>query len=47
MQREAQILNDRLHLEMDARRRAAAMEVVAAGVGLGADARIVRVEEGQ
>lgn len=44
MQREAGILNDRLHLEMDARRRAAAVEVVAASLALGADARIIRVE---
>jgi len=44
MQREALILNDRLRLEMDARRRAAAMEVVAARMALGAEAQIVRVE---
>lgn len=43
-QREAGILNDRLHLEMDARRRAAAVEVVAQRLQLGAGAQIVRVE---
>ena len=44
MQREATILNDRLHLEMDARRRAAAVEVVAQRMQLGPKARIVSVE---
>lgn len=44
MQREAGILNDRLHLEMDARRRATAVEVLASQLALGPEARIVRVE---
>lgn len=46
-QREAGILNDRLRLEMDARRRAVAVEVVATNLELGPDARIVTVEGGQ
>lgn len=45
MTREATILNDRLHLENDARRRAAAVEVVASRLALGPEARIVRLEE--
>lgn len=46
-QREAGILNDRLRLEMDARRRAVAVEVVATNLDLGPDARIVMVDGGQ
>ena len=45
LQREARVLNDRLHLEMDARRRAVAMEVVAGQLALGASAEIIRIEE--
>ncbi len=45
LQREARILNDRLHLELDARRRAVAVEAVAARLHLGPRARIVRVED--
>lgn len=37
---EAQVLHDRLVLEMEARRRAVAMEKVATELGLGADARL-------
>lgn len=44
MQREAGILNDRLHLERDARRRATAVEVLAAQLELGPEAHIVRLE---
>ena len=40
-QREAGVLNDRLRLEVDARRRIAAMEAVAHQLALGPDARIV------
>ena len=46
MQREAGILHDRLQLEMDARRRAAAMEVVARRLNLGTAASVVRLEAG-
>jgi hypothetical protein len=46
-QREASVLNDRLHLEMDARRRAAAMEVVAGRLALGSQAGVVLVEGSQ
>lgn len=42
--REARILNDRLRLEVDARRRAVAMEQAAARLQLGPHATIVRVE---
>ena len=44
LQREASVLNDRLHLEMDARRRAAAMEVIAGQLALSSEAAIVRIE---
>jgi len=43
MSREARILNDRLRLEMDARRRASNVEAVALRLGMGADAAVVRV----
>lgn len=43
--REARILNDRLHLEMDARRRILAMEQTAARLQLGPQARVVQVED--
>lgn len=43
--REAQILNDRLHLEMDARRRVLAMEKTATRLDLGPSARIVQLED--
>lgn len=42
--REARILNDRLRLEIDARRRAVAMEAVAAQLALGPEARIVKLK---
>lgn len=42
-QREARITNDRLRLELDARRRAVALEDVARRMGLGENARVVRV----
>ena len=45
LQREAQVLNDRLTLEMDARRRAVAVEAVAGQLGLGVGAEMVRVPE--
>ncbi len=44
-QREASILNERLHLEVASRRRAVAMEAVAAQLAMSADARIVPVLE--
>jgi len=43
MSREARILNDRLRLEMDARRRASAVESVAVRLGMTGDAAVVRV----
>lgn len=43
--REARILNDRLHLEMDARRRILAMEQAAGRLELGPQARVVHVED--
>jgi len=43
-QREARILNERLQLEVDSRRRAVAMEAVAAQLAMTADARIVPVK---
>lgn len=46
-QREAQIQNDRLRLELDARRRAAHMEQVAAALALSSDATVVRLAGGQ
>lgn len=42
--REARVLHDRLRLEMDARRRAVAMEAVAAQLQLGPEARVQKVE---
>ena len=42
-QREAQLLNDRLRLEFDARSRAVAMEAVATEFAMGTAARVVRV----
>lgn len=44
LQREARVLNDRLHLEMDARRRAVAMEVVAGQLALSSSAEIIKVD---
>jgi hypothetical protein len=41
--REARILNDRLRLEMDARRRAVNVEAMAGRLAMTADADIVRV----
>ena len=41
--REARILNDRLRLEVDARRRVVAMEAVAARLQMSSVARVVRV----
>ncbi len=41
--REARVLNDRLRLEVDARRRAVAMEAVAARLALSEQAHIVDV----
>lgn len=41
--REARILNDRLRLEMDARRRAVHVEAMAGRLGVTAEAPIVRV----
>jgi len=43
MSREARIMNDRLRLEMDARRRASNVEAVAAQLGMSGDAVVVRV----
>ena len=45
MEREAQVLNERLRLEMDARRRAVAVEAIAQSLSLDASAKVVRVEE--
>ena len=42
-ERESSILNDRLRLEVDARRRTLAMEAVATELGLGAEAQVVRL----
>jgi hypothetical protein len=42
-QRESTVLNDRLRLEVDARRRVAAMEAVAAGLEMGPEASVVRI----
>lgn len=44
---EARVLNERLHLEMDARRRAVAMEQVASRMGLTSEARVVHLVEGE
>ena len=44
MSREARILNDRLRLEMDARRRASHAEAVAARLGMTGAASVVRVD---
>ncbi|MEQ1506070.1 MAG: hypothetical protein ABMB14_27810 [Myxococcota bacterium] len=41
--REARVQNERLRLELDARRRALAMEGLARGMGISDDAAIVRV----
>lgn len=41
--RESRVLNDRLRLELDARRRAVALEAAAARLALGESARVVRV----
>ncbi len=41
---EAEVLNERLHLEMDARRRASAMEQIATRMELGSAAHVVRLE---
>jgi len=41
--REARILNDRLRLEMDARRRAVHVEAMAGRLAMTADAQVVRV----
>ncbi len=46
-QREAQVLNERLRLEIDARRRAVAVDSVADAMGMGADIRVVRLGEHQ
>ena len=43
-QREALILNERLQLEVDSRRRAVAMEAVAAQLAMTTEARIVSVK---
>lgn len=43
MTREARISNDRLRLEMDARRRASAVEAVAGRLAMDGSAAIVRV----
>jgi cell division protein FtsL len=43
MSREARIMNDRLRLEMDARRRASNVEQVAVRLGMNGDAAVVRV----
>jgi hypothetical protein len=42
-QREANIVNERLHLEVASRRRAVAMEAVAAQLAMSADVRMVPV----
>ena len=42
--REARILNDRLRLEMDARRRAVNVEAMAGRLAMTADAAVVRVD---
>jgi hypothetical protein len=42
-QREARVTNDRLRLELDARRRAIALEGAAVDLGLGERARVIRV----
>jgi hypothetical protein len=42
-QRRARIVNERLHLESDVRRRAAAVEIAAAEHDLGPEARVVVV----
>jgi len=44
-QREARILNERLELEVASRRRAVAMEAVAAQMAMSADARMISVKE--
>lgn len=41
--RESRVLNDRLRLELDARRRAVALEAAAARLSVGESARVVRV----
>jgi hypothetical protein len=46
-QREARILNERLELEVASRRRAVAMEAVAAQMAMSADARMVSVKGSQ
>jgi hypothetical protein len=44
---EARVLNERLHLEMDARRRAVAMEQIAGRMGLTAQAQVVHVRNAE
>ena len=41
--RESRVLNDRLRLELDARRRAVALEAAAARLSVGESARVIRI----
>jgi len=46
-QRAAEVVNDRLRLELDSRRRAEAVEAVASRMGIEESVRIVRIVESQ